>query len=86
MATQKTTRVYAFNLLDGTSLESTLESLSAVITNLSEDAANSHREVLFDTLNIRIIRESIDDSTFSGRHETSTLSTIKVSAEAVRRG
>lgn len=82
--TRKTQRVYASAQLNGTSEISTGQSLLKAIDNLSIEGSRQGREILFDTLDISIDREAVDDRTLMGAgSRISANTTIQVSAEGV---
>lgn len=60
----KTERLYAAHNLDGTNRASALISISLAMGKLEEESFRTNRDVLWDTLELGIERDLIDDSTF----------------------
>jgi hypothetical protein len=89
MSERKTERLYVSAPLDGTTDISAAESFSMAISNLVVAGQESGREVLFDTLEVTIDRETVDDGTtwdrINRQSTISTFATITASAEAVKR-
>lgn len=84
---KRTTRLYASSLLNGDTALTVAASLHEAILNLGKEADHEKRLALFDTLDISIERNSVDDVTFAdvlhGTRRTETWATIQVSCEAV---
>ncbi len=82
---RKTQRVYASAGFDGTTLESAQQSVSAALANLADAATHEGRIPLFDTLEIRVEKETITDSAgFVWPPVTvETFATIEVTVEGV---
>lgn len=81
---RKTERIFATSSLDGETHITAGASLGHALTLLQEEGERQGREVLFDTLEVSIEREEIDDFTYDSRTRA-VFPTIVVSAEAVRR-
>ena len=82
-----TERMYGTAQLDGESALTAAASFQAAIINLTENAQADGRIVLFDTMEVRITRESVSDGTLldfaTNTARVSTWTTISVSAECV---
>jgi len=86
MIDKKTVTLYASSNLNGDRVEDAVESFKAALIALENAGVQTGRVVLFDTLEVSIDRDTVDDRSFgqsSGPVET--VSTITVQALAVRK-
>lgn len=82
---RKTERLYASAGLDGENKLSAAASFALALDNLAIAARAEGREVLFDTLGVKIESTVIDNRVLSDASPSrETYATITVSAEAVR--
>lgn len=82
---RKTERLYASAPLNGDSMGLAQLSFGTALSLLRVKGADEGREVLFDTLEVEIERNTVDVSSIADSGRASTYVTITVSAEAVLR-
>jgi len=82
---RKTERLYASAPLIGNDMDRTSMSFNLALVNLQVLGAKENREVLFDTLEVEIVRHYVDTRELTSLHErrVPTITSITVSAEAV---
>ena len=82
---RKTERLYASAPLVATDRVETSMSFNLALVNLHALGAKENREVLFDTLEVEIVRHYVDTRELTSLHErrVPTITSITVSAEAV---
>ena len=82
---RKTERIYATAEFDGENAETTAASFVAAVGALNTEGARQKREVLFDTLEVEMDVQTVDQSSLTGKSQVSeTYKTVVVSAQAVK--